>query len=216
MSLAALVTTYNEADSIGALVSALYEVCDRVLVVDDPRSTDNTEAVAAAFGAETLVDIEANGIGPCLLAGMRYLKGERIAVIDAGGSHDPYTIAFMDKVNADVVIGSRFVSGSLYVGRRRRARLSRVYARTCNVLLRSGIKDWSSGFRIYSQTAVSAILARPPQAKMHGFQPEALAACLRAGCTVKEYPITYKAGRSSMDHRVATEVVLALGRLSCL
>lgn len=213
---AALVTTFNEADTIGPLVAGLLETVDSVLVVDDPRSTDNTEQVAAAFGASTLVDIEAHGIGPCLLAGLRYLRGQQVVIIDAGGSHSPSSIPAMLNLNAwDVVIGSRFVAGGLHIGNPTRARLSRLYSRACSRRTGRDIKDWTSGFRVYSPKAINAILARPPAARMHGFQPQALATCLRHKCSVGEVPITYRAGRSSMNRHVAAEAIGVLRGLSC-
>ena len=213
---AALVTTYNEAATIGQLVAGLKEHVDHVLVVDDPRTTDNTEQVASAFGASTLVDIEANGIGPCLIAGLKYLRGQRVVVIDAGGSHSASCIPGMLRMDAwDVVIGSRFRPGSRYVGNPRRARLSRAYSKACNHKTGQSISDWTSGYRVYSPRAVNAILSRPPTAKMHGWQPQALAACLAAGCVVGERPITYQAGRSSMNRKVAWEAIQALRGLSC-
>lgn len=218
MSLSALVTTYNEADTIGPLVGHLWRYCSRVLVVDDRRSTDATERNASAAGAETIVDIETTGIGPCLLVGLRRLAVSegRVVVIDAGGSHDPNEIPEMVRYRSDVVIGSRFLPASGYEGLARRKALSKAYAKACNLTTGQDIADWTSGFRIYSPAAVDAILDDPPTSKMHGFQPEALATCLRAGLRVAEHPITYTAGRTSMDHRVATEAVMALGRLSCL
>lgn len=206
----ALVVTWNEADTIGGLVSALKEVCERVIVVDDARSTDGTEGVAAAFGAETFVDLEASGIGPAIMLGLAHLRGSRVAVIDAGGSHDPYDIPMMAHHSADVVIGSRFVPGAHYTGRPGRSWASRAYARACNRATGAEIRDWTSGFRIYSSKALSAILdARPPQ-KGHAFQPAALRVCLKRGCTVAEYPIRYRAGRSSMDRHRAWEAVQTL------
>ena len=213
--LAALVTTYNEADTIGPLVHDLLQVCDSVLVVDDPATTDDTERVAHDAGADTLVDSDAHGIGPCLLAGLRYLEGHWVVVIDAGGSHSPVSILPMCQRDGDVVIGSRFLPGSRYVGRPHRARLSRVYAKACNRRTGQRITDWTSGFRRYSPDAVRAVLARPPAAKMHGFQPQALAACLAAGCSVVEYPITYRAGRTSMSPQVAREAIRVWRGLSC-
>lgn len=209
----ALVTTLNEADTIGPLVSVLKEMCDRVVVVDDARSTDGTEAVAHAFGADTYVDIEARGIGPALLLGLAHLRGSRVAVIDAGGSHDPYDIPFMAHYTTDVVIGSRFVPGAHYTGRPARSLASRAYARACNRRTGAEIRDWTSGFRLYSPKAVNAILEARPRERMHAFQPAALAACLRAGCSVAEQPIRYRAGRSSMNRKVAWEAVKTLGAL---
>lgn len=212
---AALVTTLNEAATIGPLVSALYEVVDRVLVVDDPASTDNTMGVAEAFGAETLLDIEAHGIGPCLLSGLARLQTERTVVVDAGGSHSTASIPMMMKAPVDVVIGSRFVPGAAYRGRKYRAWLSRWYSAACSIKTGYMVHDWTSGFRVYSPSAIHAILSRPPKARMHGFQPESLASCVSAGLTVREYPITYQAGRSSMNLDVAWEATRALRGLSC-
>lgn len=209
----ALVTTLNEADTIAGLVSALREQCDRVVVVDDARSTDNTEQIASAFGAETFVDTESSGIGPALLLGLAYLRGSQVVVIDAGGSHDPLDIPLMAHYSADVVIGSRFVPGAHYTGRPARSTLSRVYAKACNLLTGAEIRDWTSGFRIYSPRAVTAILSAKPRQKMHAFQPAALRACLRAGLTVAEAPIRYTAGRSSMNRSHAWEAVTTLGAL---
>lgn len=213
--ISALVTTYNEADTIGQLVSALHEVVDHVLVVDDARSTDNTEAVAAAFGAETLVDISITGIGPCLLVGMSRLRGHKVVTIDAGGSHDPYEIPAMTYSTTDVVVGSRFVPGGSYEGRAWRARASRFYSHLCSVKTGYDCKDWTSGFRCYSPAAVREILSRPPSATMHGFQPQALAVCYGSGIRVREHPIAYRAGRTSMNRKVAREAVWALGALRC-
>lgn len=209
----ALVTTLNEADTIGPLVSALKEVCERVVVVDDARSTDNTEQVAAAFGAETYVGVDTTGIGPCLLLGFSYLRGSRVAVIDAGGSHDPSEIPLMAQHSADVVIGSRYIPGARYTGRPARKCASRWYAKACNRITKSEITDWTSGFRIYSPCAVRTILDSPPKQRMHAFQPAALRACIRGGCSVAEFPIHYKAGRSSMNRAHAWEAVKTLGAL---
>jgi len=215
MQTAALVTTFNEAETIGPLVTSLLPVVDKVLVVDDARTTDYTEATAAAHGAETFVDLSITGIGPCLLAGLAKLRGMQVTVIDAGGSHSPEAIPFMDMVDADVVIGSRFVPGAKYEGRPIRKNLSRLYSKFCSVKTTYDIKDWTSGFRTYSPLAVRQVLARPPTARMHGFQPQALAACLAGGLKVREYPITYRAGRTSMNRHVAAEATRVLGRLSC-
>jgi dolichol-phosphate mannosyltransferase len=210
---AALVTTFNEADTIGPLVRALKKLVDRVMVVDDPATKDNTEAIAAASGAETILDCQAYGIGPCLMAGFRQLVGNRVVVIDAGGSHDPWAIPFMLKYRADVVIGSRFIPGARYAGSPHRKRASKAYAKACNHLTRKEIADWTSGYRVYSPRAVSTILLAKPSARMHAWQVQSLVACVNGNCTVAEYPITYRGGRSSMNASVAWEAVKTLGEL---
>lgn len=215
--LTALVTTYNEEATIAALVESVKPYVDRVLVVDDPHSSDFTELEASVAGAETLVpDVDESGIGPCLLAGMRKCRGDWVVVVDAGGSHDPSVIPMMRKVDAEVVVGSRFIPGAEYHGRPWRAFCSRAYSWVCNRRFGTRIKDWTSGFRLYSPSAVRAILSRPPATRMHGFQPASLAACLDMDLRVREYPITYQAGRSSLDTPAAREAVTWLVGLRCL
>lgn len=213
---AALVTTLNEAATIGGLVAALREHVDSVLVVDDFRSTDDTERIAAAFGAATLIPLDATGIGPCLRAGLELLRGQRVVVIDAGGSHNPVAVPRMLEREADVVIGSRFVPGAGYVGSKHRERLSRWYGRCCARRTGKAVTDWTSGFRVYSPRAVGVLLAAKPRSLMHGFQPETLYACLAAGCTVVEHPITYRAGRSSLGVDAAVEAIRVWRRMRCL
>lgn len=209
----ALVVTWNEADTIGPLVTRLKSHCERVLVVDDARSTDGTEEIAADAGAETFVDLESKGLGPAILLGLAHLRGSRVAVIDAGGSHDPDDIPLMAHYSTDVVIGSRFVPGAHYTGRPARSIASRVYAKECNRRTGREIRDWTSGFRVYSPRAVTSILdARPPQ-KGHAFQPAALHACITRGCYVIEYPIRYRAGKSHMSLGRVREAVKTLGAL---
>lgn len=213
----ALITTYNEEQTIEALVESVKPYVDRVLVVDDPNTSDFTELFASLAGAETLVpDVDESGIGPCLLAGLRRCRGEWVVVLDAGGSHDPSAIPMMRKVDADVVVGSRFVPGAGYEGRFFRSVCSRLYSFVCNRRFGTKIHDWTSGFRVYSPSAVRAILSRPPTARMHGFQPQSLAACLDKALRVKEYPITYRAGRSSLDTPAAREAITWLVGLRCL
>lgn len=212
----ALVTTLNEADTIGQLVTDLRTVVDHVLVVDDPATTDDTMSVAEAAGAETLLDIDAHGIGPCLLAGFRRVQGMRVVVVDAGGSHSVASIPQMLAAPVDVVIGSRFLPGSAYRGRKYRKHLSRWYSLACSIKTGFMVNDWTSGFRVYSPSAIRAVLLCPPAARMYGFQPESLASCVAANLTVREYPITYTAGRSSMSVQNAWEATRALGGLSCL
>jgi hypothetical protein len=78
-----LIPAYNESESIQATVEAVRSVSkvDQVIVVND-YSTDNTSELAKAAGAE-VIDLPHNlGKGGALNCGLRYAKGEVIALID--------------------------------------------------------------------------------------------------------------------------------------
>jgi len=101
---------------------------------------------------------------------------------------------------ADLVIGSRFVSQGLYLGGSWQRRLgTRLAGIACN-LAQGGpwIRDWSSGYRVYSAQVVKELLNLNYRARMHAWQIEVLARVRQLGMSVQEVPITYRAGRSSL------------------
>ena len=107
---AVVIPTFNEAESIGAVVSSIpRDIVGRVIVVDG-GSADGTAEVARCDGAEVIV--VGRGYGLACLAGANAAEGSDIVVfMDGDGADDPAAIA--DMVAAirsdgyDFVIGSR-------------------------------------------------------------------------------------------------------------
>ncbi|MBN2847526.1 MAG: glycosyltransferase family 2 protein [Coriobacteriia bacterium] len=75
MTVTALIPAHNEAERVGATVSAARSVpmIDRVVVIDD-GSTDNTTVVAAAAGAEVVRVPVNRGKGGALQAGLDLVR----------------------------------------------------------------------------------------------------------------------------------------------
>ena len=127
MTTAAIITTRNEEDTIGPLVTALKSHYD-VLVIDD-ASEDDTYNVALNAGAMARPHLLRTGIGPSLMEGWRWALGrgaDSIVQLDAGGSHDPAEAGRLVSAlqDFDMVIGSRFLPGSGYIGNVKRAALT--------------------------------------------------------------------------------------------
>lgn len=205
---AVCVTTLNEADTITQLVLSLRALGLDVIVIDE-ASTDRTGDLALWAGATVIYRSAGHGIGACLMRGWEHALDsgyQRIAQLDAGGSHNPAHLLAMLDVEADVVIGSRFVKDAIYYGRPWRAFLSRLAAVACNVAQPGmGVSDWTSGYRVFSRRAVEALLSHNYRAKMHMWNAEVLARAGEAGLSIVESPITYRAGRSSFNLKVAGE-----------
>lgn len=217
----AVVTTLNEELSIGPLVSALRGQGLRVCVVDD-ASEDETPYCARHAGAHVIGHVLRRGIGPSLVEGWRWALGEgalRVVQLDAGGSHfagqaldllgglDTAAAAYSTS-GADLVIGSRFCAGARYEGNVRRMVLSRAAALACNVRYGhalTGVSDWTSGYRAFSAAALRKLARMEYRATMHGWQIEVLLAARWLGLRVIERPITYRAGRSSFNRKIAKE-----------
>jgi len=112
-------------------------------------------------------------------------------------------------IQGDVVIGSRFVKGSRYTGRPRRALMSRVASMACNFAQPGAHwSDWTSGFRAFTAPALQALLGKRYFAKMHGWQIEVLAHAGHLGLEIAEAPISYRAGRSAFNRHIANEAFL--------
>ena len=162
------IPAYNEAGTIGTVVESAREYADTVLVVDD-GSTDQTVEAAEAAGA-TVYEHERNvGYGGALKSIFEQADRnatDHLVVLDADGQHDPSDIPELverqRESEAEIVIGNRFGESTetempLY----RRFGLFTVNIMT-NLSLgiltpTNRIRDTQSGFRAYSQTAISSL-----------------------------------------------------------
>jgi dolichol-phosphate mannosyltransferase len=126
--LSVIVPTYNERENLETLVPLLQDILRdtsvEILVVDD-SSPDGTGLLVQALAAKDrrvrLVKREGKGgLSGAVFAGVEQAKGTYVCVMDADLSHDPEEIPSMLRLaqeqNADMVIGSRYVKGSSFVG----------------------------------------------------------------------------------------------------
>lgn len=216
----ALLTTLNEAGTTGQTVASLRRWGLDVLVAD-AGSEDGTQEAAHEAGATVLV-LPGCSIATGLMAGWEQAvnAGYRYLVqLDAGGSHNPDAAQDLLSVlgdtgtGADLVIGSRFCRGGVYVGRPWRAALSKLVAKACNAQTGARLTDWTSGYRAFRVDALKRLLQQPYGASMHGWQIEVVGHALALGMLVAESPIYYSAGRSSFNARIAKEAFDAWARL---
>lgn len=220
----ALLTTLNEADTIGRIVADLLGLidgpglCKGVMVVD-AGSTDGTQEAAAEAGAEVKLR-PGYPIRDALLVGWQLVArtdARYLIQLDAGGSHDPREALELLKVledsGADIVIGSRFRLWSRYFGRPWRSAMSQAAALACNVKTGAHLTDWTSGYRVFRVDALRRLVDAPYRASMHGWQIEVIGQALALGMLVEEAPICYRAGRSSFNGRIAREALRAWVRL---
>jgi glycosyltransferase involved in cell wall biosynthesis len=112
-----LIPAYNEGKRIAQVIEEIKKVLPRVdvLVIDD-GSKDDCRQRAAEAGAKIISHPFNLGYGAALQTGYKYaLKNgyEAIVQMDGDGQHDPCFIpdllAVIQKGEADIVIGSRFL-----------------------------------------------------------------------------------------------------------
>ena len=160
----AVVPAYNEELAIGSVVREIraFDPAIVVAVVDD-HSSDHTAAAARAAGA-VVIRLPFNlGIGGAVQTGFRYAlrEGFDVAVrLDGDGQHVAGELAKLlgplERGEADVVTGSRFVGGA---GDYRPPFARRLgiswFARLVSVLTRSRVTDTTSGFQALNRRAIA-------------------------------------------------------------
>jgi len=194
-----VIPAFNEEGSVAGVVTAVRALGYDALVVDD-GSLDRTSESARAAGAVVLRLPVNLGVGGALRCGFRYAvtNGYRVVVqCDADGQHDPAQIStLLDAMNehdAQLVVGSRFASGSgsYETGRVRRVvmrRLARMASRRTGVT----ITDATSGFRAIAGNLLGAFASTYPTEYL-GDTIESLARAGRAGYRVVEVPVEMRA-----------------------
>jgi glycosyltransferase involved in cell wall biosynthesis len=201
-----IVPAYNEERSIESVIERIHDHFPEgdILVVND-GSTDLTSEKAKGASAVVL-DLPINlGIGGAVQTGYQYAyeKGYEIAVqVDGDGQHDPKEIPklieVLEKKEADVAIGSRFVGVPSYKGSAMRKVGISVLAQVISVMTGQKVTDPTSGFRAASRKAIRLFAHNYPQDYP---EPEVIVLLSRCGLKVKEVPATVyqrESGESSI------------------
>jgi len=222
-----IVPTYNEAENLPRLVSALFALPLpelRLIVVDD-NSPDGTGRIADALceqhpGRMSVIHRPAKlGLGTAYLTAFRVAleKGaEAVGQMDADFSHDPAKLPELISAlqqGADLVIGSRYVPGGAVdarwpLWRKRLSAFGNWYART---ILDLPVRDATGGYRLWRADAVRLLLQHDIRSTGYAYQVETAYLAVRHGLRIVEVPIYFadrKWGKSKMSLRIQIEAAL--------
>ena len=221
MQAVVIIPTYNEAENLPKLVSALFSLpLDlRVLVVDD-NSPDGTGGIADELSRRNprLVVIHREGklgLRSAYITGMRRALQEgadAVVQMDADFSHDPARVPEMARrlATCDVVLGSRYVPGgsvdrSWAAWRKGLSAFANFYARS---ILGMPQRDITTGFRMWRRETLEGMPLERIQSNGYIFLVEMiyLAHCL--GYEIGEVPIYFadrRLGKSKMSVRIQME-----------
>jgi len=219
--------TYNEAENLPKLVSALFslplDLC--VLVVDD-NSPDGTGHIADKLAVEypDRVDVLHRpgklGLRSAYLNGFqKILDGDAQAIVqmDADFSHDPSALVEMANLleSNDVVLGSRYVKGGSVderwsVWRKRLSAFGNYYART---ILGMPLHDVTTGYRMWQRETLRQIPFERIQSNGYVFLVEMayLTHCLEF--KIGESPIYFadrRWGKSKMSLKIQMEAAFRI------
>jgi glycosyltransferase involved in cell wall biosynthesis len=205
MKVLVIIPAYREARVIASVVADVHRARpDLSIVVVDDASPDDTGARARAAGVPVLTLPVNLGIGGAVQTGFKYAveRGfDAVVQVDGDGQHDPEqlykVLEPLDRGEADVVIGSRFLNDSGY-----RAPFARrvgmiFFSGIAHLALKQRITDTTSGFRALNRRAF-AYFARHYAVDFP--DTESLVLLRRAGFRILEVPVTMRprlSGKSS-------------------
>jgi dolichol-phosphate mannosyltransferase len=222
--------TYNEAENLPGIATAILEALPTatLLVVDD-GSPDGTGQLADGLAAaDERVRVRhrkaKQGLGRAYLDGFQVaLAGgaEVVVQMDADWSHDPGSLpGLVDPITADqadLVIGSRYVSGGGVVdwgpARRVISRGGSIFARS---VLRLPVHDLTGGFKAWRGPTLGSIPFEGIHAGGYVFQIETTFLASRLGARIAEVPIIFRdrrVGQSKMSRRIIGEALIVVLQL---
>lgn len=113
MKICIVIPTYNEARTIGGLVTDIKKKGFDVLVIDD-GSKDDTAFIASERGADIIAHKRNRGKGACIIRGFEHVLTKEYAaavMMDGDGQHNPDDLdRFMyaaKNTDAHIIVGNR-------------------------------------------------------------------------------------------------------------
>ena len=202
MHIVVVLPTYNEAENLPKLVSALFSLpLDLGILVVDDNSPDGTGKIADDLSTQYPGKVDVLHRAGKLGLRSAYIEGfhrasdlgaQAVVQMDADFSHDPGVIAEMARriVSCDLVIGSRYVEGGSLdeqwpAWRKALSAFGNFYART---ILRSPLHDMTTGFRMWRRETLDGMPLDHIRSNGYIFLVEMAFVAYRLGFNITKHP----------------------------
>ncbi|MBE3068483.1 MAG: polyprenol monophosphomannose synthase [Chloroflexi bacterium] len=225
MRIVVIIPTYNEAENLLKLVSALFALpLDLNILVVDDNSPDGTGRIADDLAAANPKRVRVMhrtgklGLSSAYLQAFHTLLDNTVDVIgqmDADFSHDPAALVEMVKrlETCDLVLGSRYIPGGSTdvrwpIWRKALSAWGNFYARS---ILRIPLRDVTGGFRLWRRETLQTMPLERVKASGYIFLVEMayLAWCLQF--KIGEVPIYFadrRWGKTKMSFKIQAEAAM--------
>ena len=215
-----VIPTYDERENVGPMADAVLSAAPEsdLLFVDDNSPDGTGDIVEEMMKSEPRIHClhrtKKEGLGRAYVAGFEAALGlgaDRVVQMDCDFSHDPKDLPRLLAEDADLVIGSRYVPGGGTPGwpfkRRLISRAGGVFIR---VVTGMPLRDPTGGFKCWKASALRRIDFATVASAGYSFQLEMNHRAWKAGCSIREIPITFTdrtRGYSKITAGIAVESV---------
>ena len=215
-----VIPTYDEKDNVTPMAEAVLAQGEdiHILFVDD-NSPDGTGEVIDSLAEKDarvhcLHRTKKEGLGRAYVAGFKKaleLGADDVIQMDCDFSHNPKDIVRLLAVDADLVIGSRYVKGGSTPGwpfkRRLISRAGGVFIRTVTGM---PIADPTGGFKRWRRAALEKLDLDSVESSGYSFQLEMNHRAWKRGLKIAETPISFtdrERGYSKITPGIALESI---------
>lgn len=231
MQLTVVIPTFNEAENLPRLVSALFRLPIpglKLKIVDD-HSPDGTGQLAESLGEQYPGQMSVlhrpgkQGLGTAYISGFRQAiaeGAEAVGQMDADFSHPPELLSVLVQAleSCDVAMGSRYVPGGSVdqrwpVWRRGLSAFGNLYARS---ILSLPVKDATGGFRIWRAQTLQGMPLERVRSNGYAFQVEMAYIATRLGYRFIEVPFYFadrRWGQSKMSFKIQREAAVRVWQM---
>lgn len=227
MRITIVLPTYNEAENLPKLVSALFSLpLDLAVLVVDDNSPDGTGRLADDLATQHPGKLHVLHRSGKLGLRSAYMEGFQkafdlgagaVVQMDADFSHDPAVLPEMARrlASHDVVIGSRYVQGGSLddrwpAWRKALSSFGNFYART---ILSSPLHDMTTGFRMWRREALQNMPLDRIRSNGYIFLVEMAYVAYLMGLRISEVPIHFadrRWGKSKMSLKIQLEAAMRI------
>ncbi|TWV12364.1 polyprenol monophosphomannose synthase [Bacteroidaceae bacterium HV4-6-C5C] len=226
-----IIPTYNERENIEKIIRAVFELekTFHILIIED-GSPDGTASIVKKLQEEypeRLFIVERKGklgLGTAYIAGFKWALArhyEYVFEMDADFSHNPNDLPRLYSAcstgNADLAIGSRYVSGVNVVNwPMGRVLMSYFASKYVQYITGMPIHDTTAGFVCYRRKVLETVKLDNIRFKGYAFQIEMKFTTFKCNFKIKEVPVIFinrELGSSKMNSSIFGEAVFGVIKL---
>ncbi len=196
MKLSIVMPVYNEAATIREIVTRVRTLphAKEILVVDDGSLDGTRDVLRDIAGGEIRVFFHRRnrGKGAAVRTGIAHARGDVVVIQDADLEYHPRDIpaliAPIERGEADVVYGSRFLGGPHRVLNFWHYAGNRLLTLLSNMCTNLNLTDMETGYKAFRAEVLRGV---DLESDRFGFEPEITAKVARLRCRIYEQPISY-------------------------